>query len=58
MGVDVMTPGNHEFDFGADIFRTRIGEAKFPIVTSNVREPGGGQPANTVDDEDRRGRRT
>ena len=47
MGVDVMTPGNHEFDFGAEIFRTRIGEAKFPIVTSNVREPGGGQPANT-----------
>ena len=40
MGVDVMTPGNHEFDFGADNFRTRIGEAKFPIVTSNVREPG------------------
>ena len=49
MGVDVMTPGNHEFDFGAENFRTRIGEAKFPIVTSNVREPGGGQPANTVD---------
>jgi 5'-nucleotidase/UDP-sugar diphosphatase len=33
MGVDVMTPGNHEFDFGAEIFRTRIGEATFPIVT-------------------------
>ena len=49
MGVDVMTPGNHEFDFGADNFRTRIGEATFPIVTSNVREPGGGQPANTTD---------
>ena len=44
MGVDVMTPGNHEFDFGPDIFRTRIGEAKFPIVTSNVREAGR-QPA-------------
>lgn len=49
MGVDLMTPGNHEFDFGAENFRTRIGEATFPIVTSNVREPGGGQPANTVD---------
>ena len=49
MGVDVMTPGNHEFDFGAEIFRTRIGEATFPIVTSNVREPGDAQPANTVD---------
>jgi 2',3'-cyclic-nucleotide 2'-phosphodiesterase (5'-nucleotidase family) len=47
--VDVMTPGNHEFDFGADVFRSRIGEATFPIVTSNVREPDGSQPANTVD---------
>ena len=45
-----MTPGNHEFDFGKDIFHTRIGEAKFPIVTSNVREPDGSQPANTTDD--------
>ncbi len=51
MSVDVMTPGNHEFDFGAEIFRTRIGEATFPIVTSNVREPGGGQPANTLDEK-------
>ncbi len=49
MDVGVMTPGNHEFDFGADIFRTRIGEATFPIVTSNVREPDGSQPANTMD---------
>ena len=46
--VDIMTPGNHEFDFGKDVFRARIGEAKFPIVTSNVREADGGQPANTA----------
>jgi 2',3'-cyclic-nucleotide 2'-phosphodiesterase (5'-nucleotidase family) len=50
MGVTVMTPGNHEFDFGKDVFHTRIGEAKFPIVTSNVREADGSQPANTSDD--------
>jgi 2',3'-cyclic-nucleotide 2'-phosphodiesterase (5'-nucleotidase family) len=49
MDVTVMTPGNHEFDFGADVFRTRIGEATFPIITSNVREPDGSQPANTTD---------
>jgi len=49
MDVDVMTPGNHEFDFTADTFRTRMREATFPIVTSNVREPDGSQPANTVD---------
>jgi len=50
MGIAVMTPGNHEFDFGKDVFHQRIGEAKFPIVTSNVREADGSQPANTVDD--------
>jgi 5'-nucleotidase/UDP-sugar diphosphatase len=49
MGVDVMTPGNHEFDFGPEVFRARIGEAAFPVITSNVREPGGAQPANTID---------
>ena len=51
MGVDIMVPGNHEFDFGPDIFRARIGEAKFPIVNSNIREPDGSQPANTVDEK-------
>lgn len=45
---DAMTPGNHEFDFGADNFRTRIGEAKFPILSANIHEPGGVGPANTV----------
>ena len=49
MDVTVMTPGNHEFDFGKDVFHQRIGEAKFPIVTSNVREADGRQPANTTD---------
>lgn len=51
MGVDVMVPGNHEFDFGPDIFRTRIGEARFPVVTSNIREADGRQPANTVEEK-------
>jgi 2',3'-cyclic-nucleotide 2'-phosphodiesterase (5'-nucleotidase family) len=50
MDVDVMVPGNHEFDFGPEIFRTRIGEAEFPIVSSNVREADGSQPANTMDE--------
>lgn len=51
MGVAAMTPGNHEFDFGKDNFHTRIGEAKFPIVTSNIREPDGSQPPNTLDEK-------
>jgi 2',3'-cyclic-nucleotide 2'-phosphodiesterase (5'-nucleotidase family) len=49
MDVDVMVPGNHEFDFGPDIFRARMAEVKFPVVSSNIREPDGAQPANTED---------
>ncbi|MCX5580018.1 bifunctional metallophosphatase/5'-nucleotidase [Kaistia terrae] len=51
MKVDVMTPGNHEFDFGPDVFHARIGEATFPVVTSNIREKDGSQPKNTVDEK-------
>jgi 2',3'-cyclic-nucleotide 2'-phosphodiesterase (5'-nucleotidase family) len=49
MGVDVMVPGNHEFDFGPEVFRARIAEAKFPIVSSNILEADGTAPKNTVD---------
>ncbi len=49
MGVAVMTPGNHEFDLGKANFETRIGEATFPVVTSNMREADGSQPPNTTD---------
>jgi len=51
MGVDAMVPGNHEFDFGPDIFRTRIGEAKFPVLSSNIKEANGSAPANTIDEK-------
>ncbi|MCX5496861.1 5'-nucleotidase C-terminal domain-containing protein [Kaistia dalseonensis] len=51
MGVDIFTPGNHEFDFGPDVFHARIGEAKFPVITSNIREKDGSQPKNTTDDK-------
>lgn len=49
MGVDVMVPGNHEFDFGPEVFRARLAEATFPIVSSNITAPDGAAPANTVD---------
>src|SRR5215207_3334700 len=49
MGIDIMVPGNHEFDFGPDIFRARMAEVKFPVISSNIREPDGSQPANTLD---------
>jgi len=48
MGVDAMVPGNHEFDFGPDVFRQRLSEAKFPIVSANVVMPEGGGPANSA----------
>jgi 2',3'-cyclic-nucleotide 2'-phosphodiesterase (5'-nucleotidase family) len=50
MGVDAMVPGNHEFDFGADVFRARLAEATFPVVSSNLREADGARPANTVEE--------
>jgi len=51
LDVDVMVPGNHEFDFGPEVFQQRISEATFPIVSSNVTMPAGGGPANTTVDK-------
>ncbi|WP_169569833.1 bifunctional metallophosphatase/5'-nucleotidase [Sneathiella limimaris] len=34
--VDVAVIGNHEFDFGPDVTRDRLKEAKFPWLASNV----------------------
>jgi 2',3'-cyclic-nucleotide 2'-phosphodiesterase (5'-nucleotidase family) len=51
MGVDIMVPGNHEFDFGPDVFRARMAEVKFPVISSNIREADGSQPANTADEK-------
>ncbi len=36
VGVDVGVPGNHEFDFGPDVAMTRLGEASFPFVSTNI----------------------
>jgi 2',3'-cyclic-nucleotide 2'-phosphodiesterase (5'-nucleotidase family) len=49
MKVDVFTPGNHEFDFGPQVFRDRIAETKFPVITSNIRDGNGNQPEHTFD---------
>jgi len=51
MEIDVMVPGNHEFDFGPEIFQQRLSEATFPIVASNIVMPAGGGPANTTPDK-------
>ncbi|MGH6838353.1 MAG: bifunctional metallophosphatase/5'-nucleotidase [Methylocella sp.] len=41
VGLDVFVPGNHEFDFGADIYFERMGEARFPILAANLRDATG-----------------
>jgi 2',3'-cyclic-nucleotide 2'-phosphodiesterase (5'-nucleotidase family) len=38
---DVFVPGNHEFDFGPEVFRQRMSEAKFPVFAANLRGPDG-----------------
>src|SRR5262245_23935839 len=36
VGLDWATLGNHEFDVGEPTFRTRVAEAKFKMISSNV----------------------
>ncbi len=38
---DVFTPGNHEYDFGAEVFMKRMKEAKFPLYAANLRTADG-----------------
>lgn len=37
-GVDIAILGNHEFDFGPDVLRQRMLEAKWTWLVSNIRE--------------------
>jgi 2',3'-cyclic-nucleotide 2'-phosphodiesterase (5'-nucleotidase family) len=39
--IDVFTPGNHEFDFGEDIFRARMSELQAARLAANLRDAGG-----------------
>ncbi len=41
VGLDAMALGNHEFDFGPDVTRTRIAEANFTMLSNNAFEPDG-----------------
>src|SRR5262245_48102261 len=41
IGLDIFAPGNHEFDFGKEIFFKRMSEAKFPLYAANLRMPDG-----------------
>lgn len=48
---DIFVPGNHEFDFGADVFRQRMSEANFTIMAANLREANGDEVEGIVDTE-------
>src|SRR5262249_36749469 len=43
-GLDIATLGNHEFDFGIDILRKRMAEARWQWVVSNVVDSAAGKP--------------
>ncbi len=43
IGVDVMTLGNHEFDFGQDNLATRTKQARFPLISANIRRAATGE---------------
>jgi 5'-nucleotidase/UDP-sugar diphosphatase len=38
---DVFVPGNHEFDYGKEVFLKRMAEARFPLYAANLRGPDG-----------------
>src|SRR5690349_25046513 len=49
IGPDVFVPGNHEFDFGVDVFAKRRSEAKFPFFAANLRQSDGSAVAGIED---------
>lgn len=49
IGLDVAVPGNHEFDFGPDIAKQRIGESKFTWLGTNVLGKDGKPAAGMTD---------
>ena len=40
LGYDAMTLGNHEFNFGSDVFKGVLGQADFPVLGANVADTG------------------
>lgn len=48
---DVFVPGNHEFDFGKEVFFERMREAKFPFFAANMRQADGSAVPGFKDSE-------
>lgn len=40
MDYDAMTLGNHEFNFGSDVFTGVLGQATFPLLQANIQDDG------------------
>ena len=40
MAYDAMVLGNHEFNFGSEIFKAVLGDATFPLIGANVTDTG------------------
>ena len=49
LAPDIFVPGNHEFDFGREIYIKRMADAKFPILAANLRGPAGEKLAGHED---------
>lgn len=47
LNLDAFVPGNHEFDFGPDVFKSRMSEARFPVLAGNLRD-GNGRVINGI----------
>src|SRR5947207_10111364 len=43
-GLDIVTLGNHEFDFGPDVLRERMKESRFAYTIANVFDKKTGNP--------------
>jgi 5'-nucleotidase / UDP-sugar diphosphatase len=41
LGIDVFVPGNHEFDFGKEVYARRISEQNYPTFAANMRDASG-----------------
>jgi len=44
LGVDLLCPGNHEFDFGLENLKKFAARARFPLVSANITVPPGSFP--------------
>lgn len=49
MKFDAMTVGNHEFDFGQTVLKSRAAQARFPVLAANVSGLEGVKPSVIIE---------